>query len=174
MLKNITPSECAQCRLCCIFDKYDVWETPVISAELKARIETAHPGMHFVSKGDSGAYIFNMENTWDEEEELYFCPALDRERGCILGENKPFDCKVWPYRIMRLGGALVISIASICPVMYKKPLDTLVKELEDGLAEKIFREAEMHPQIVKPYEQGYPILMVKEKETKDEDNQTLI
>ena len=164
MLKNLTKDECAQCRLCCIFDKYDVWETPVITDELKGRIETEHSELRFVSKGDSGAYIFNMEDTWDEKEELYFCPALDRQKGCILGENKPFDCKVWPYRIMRLGGALVISIASICPVMYKKPLDTLIEELESGLADRIFGEAEKHPQIVKPYEQGYPILMVREKE----------
>ena len=161
MLKNITPSECAQCRLCCIFDKYDVWETPVISAELKARIENAHPGIRFVSKGDSGDYIFNMEDTWDEADELYYCPALDRNSGCTLGEDKPFDCRIWPYRIMRLGEALVISIASICPVMYKKPLDTLVGELEDGLADRIYAEAAAHPGIIKPYEQGYPILMVK-------------
>lgn len=162
MLRNIlSPDTCAKCRICCIFDKYDVWETPVISEELKERISASHPDIRFVSKGDSGAYIFNMEDTWDDEKELFTCPALDPEKGCMLGENKPFDCMIWPYRIMELNGARVISIASICPDMYAKPLNMLIKELDDGLADIIFAEAEKNPAMVKPYEQGYPILKVR-------------
>ena len=39
MLKKILSGEaCAKCRLCCIFDRYDVWETPVFTAELCERI----------------------------------------------------------------------------------------------------------------------------------------
>lgn len=162
MLKNIlSPNTCAQCRICCIFDKYDVWETPVISEELKGKISAERNDLRFAAKGDSGAYIFNMEDSWDEEKELFICPALDAEKGCTLGENKPFDCKIWPYRIMDLNGTLVISIASICPDLYEKPLGALVGELDNGLAEKIFAEAERNPAIIKPYEQGYPILKVK-------------
>ena len=102
MLRNIlSPETCAKCRICCIFDKYDVWETPVV------------------------------------------------------------DCKIWPYRIMELNGVRVISVASICPDMYAKPLNKLVGELENGLADKIFAEADKDPAMIKPYEQGYPILKVE-------------
>ena len=83
-----------------------------------------------------------MEETWDSERELFICPALDPDKGCTLGDNKPFDCKIWPYRIMEFNGVRVISVASICPDMYAKPLDKLVGELENGLADKIFAEAE--------------------------------
>lgn len=163
MLKNIlSPKTCAQCRICCIFDKYDVWETPVISPWLKAKIQEARPDLKFVSKGDSGAFIFNMEDCWDEEKELFTCPALDPEKGCTLGDMKPFDCSVWPFRIMDLGGRTVISMASICPDMIKKPLDVLIAELDSGLADRIFDEADRNPAIIKPYEQGYPILKVRE------------
>ena len=63
---------------------------------------------------------------------------------------------------MELGGKRVIAIASICPEMYEKPLSVLVNELlENGLAEKIFHEADIHPEIVKPYQKGYPILLVE-------------
>ncbi len=24
--------------------------------------------------------------------ELFYCPALDAEKGCMLGVDKPFDC----------------------------------------------------------------------------------
>ncbi|MGN1090274.1 MAG: hypothetical protein ACI4Q6_07730 [Huintestinicola sp.] len=162
MLKEIlSPKSCAWCRICCIFDKYDVWETPVISAELKERIEAEHPEISFVSKGDSGAYIFNMDKCWDEKDEIFRCPALDPQKGCTLGENKPFDCSIWPFRVMNLGGETVISIASICPEMIKKPLSELIKVLDNGLGDVIFKKAEEEPSIIKPYENGYPILKVK-------------
>ncbi len=165
MLKNILSQQtCAKCRICCIFDKYDVWETPVISPALYNRLAKNRPDLKFVSKGDSGAYIFNMVSSWDEEKELFICPALDPEKGCTLGENKPFDCKIWPYRIMELGGKRVIAAASICPEIFSKPLKVLVKELESGLGDMIFSEADKNPAIVKPYEQGYPILAVEKKD----------
>ena len=146
MLRNIlSPETCAKCRICCIFEK----------------IHAARPELKFVSKGDSGAYIFNMEETWDSERELFICPALDPDKGCTLGDNKPFDCKIWPYRIMEFNGVRVISVASICPDMYAKPLNKLVGELENGLADKIFAEADKDPAMIKPYEQGYPILKVE-------------
>jgi len=53
-------------------------------------------------------------------------------------------------------------MASICPTMYSKSLKELVEELDrNGLAEKIFAHADTHPYIVKPYDNGYPILMVE-------------
>ena len=63
---------------------------------------------------------------------------------------------------MEFGGRRVISIAALCPSMYKKPLSELCGELENGLGEKIFAFANKHPDIVKPYKKGYPILMVEE------------
>lgn len=159
MLKNILKSsDCAACRICCIFDKYDIWESPVLDNELKDRVSERFPELSFVKKGDG--WLFRMTGS---EDDLFYCPALDRSTGCILGEDKPFDCKIWPYRIMELGGKKVISIASICPTMYAKPLSELCDELDkNGLAEKIFAFAETHPYIIKPYEKGYPILMVRD------------
>lgn len=158
MLKNILHgSDCASCRICCVFDKYDLWETPVLDGELKERVQKQNPDISFVEKGEG--WLFRMN---ESEDGLYYCPALNHESGCILGEDKPFDCKIWPYRIMSLGGRRVISMASICPTMYKKPLSDLCAELErEGLAEKIFAFADSHPDIVKPYEEGYPILKVE-------------
>lgn len=57
MLKKILSGEaCAKCRLCCIFDRYDVWETPVFTAELCERIKAARPQTEFVTK-DGGLHI---------------------------------------------------------------------------------------------------------------------
>lgn len=158
MLKNILSGEsCAKCQLCCIFDKYDIWETPVVSDELYEKIKNEYPEAEFIEK-NGGERIFKCI----PDGELFNCPMLDKSTGCKLGDEKPFDCRIWPYRIMEFGGKRVITIASICPEMYKKPLSELVAELEEnGLAEKIWNEANLRPKIVKPYQKGYPILLTE-------------
>lgn len=158
MLKNILSGEsCAKCQLCCIFDKYDIWETPTVNDELCEKIKKEYPEVEFIEKSDGGRILKCIP-----DGELFNCPLLDKSSGCKLGDSKPFDCRIWPYRIMEFGGKRVISIASICSEMYNKPLSVLVNELtENGLAEKIFSEADIHPEIVKPYQKGYPILLAE-------------
>lgn len=158
MLKNIlSKKSCSECRICCIFDKYDIWETPVVFDELYQKIKSEYNDTEFIEKSENER-IFKCI----PDGELFICPMLDKSSGCKLGDDKPFDCRIWPYRIMDLCGKRVITIASICPEMYKKPLSELVSELtENGLAEKIFKEADIHPAIVKPYEKGYPILLTE-------------
>lgn len=160
MLKEILSGEsCAACRLCCVFDRYDVWETPVFTEELCERIRSIKPDAEFAGK--DGGYIFKVKEL--EENELFSCPALT-ETGCMLGDDKPFDCRIWPYRIMNVGGRRAITIASICDEMYSRPLSQLVEFLKKGLADAIFTYADLHPEIVKPYYDGYPVLMFERAE----------
>ena len=49
MLKKILSGEsCANCRLCCVFDRYDVWETPVFTEDIKNKILRHIDSVHFV------------------------------------------------------------------------------------------------------------------------------
>ena len=159
MLKKILSGEsCAKCRLCCIFDRYEVWETPVFTEEIRRRIEEARPGNRFISK--DGGYIFRVEEL--KADELFSCPALT-DKGCMLGDDKPFDCRIWPYRIMEVGGRRAITLASICGELYNRPLSQLVGFLKEGLADEIFAYADQHPEIVKPYYEGYPVLLFERR-----------
>lgn len=159
MLKKILNSgTCAECRLCCVFDRYDVWETPVFTEKIRDIILDSKPGTEFVSK--DGGYIFKVGNLSDDG--LFSCPALT-ETGCMLGDEKPFDCRIWPYRIMEINGRRAITIASICEELYNRPLSQLVEFLKDGLADEIFSYADSHPEIVKPYYEGYPVLLFEKK-----------
>lgn len=155
MLKKILSGDsCAKCRLCCVFDKDDIWETPVFTEEIRRNIQSVKPDTEFVPK--DGGFTFLAKELKDGE--LFSCPALT-ENGCMLGDDKPFDCRIWPYRIMEIGGKRAITIASICEEMYNRPLSQLTEFLKNGLAEEIFRYADSHPEIVKPYCSGYPILL---------------
>lgn len=156
--KILDPKSCAACRLCCVFDRYDVWETPVFTDELCRRIREAKPDTEFVSK--DGGCIFKVREL--DENELFTCPALT-EHGCMLGDDKPFDCRIWPYRIMNVGGRRAIAIAPICDEMFNRPLSELVDFLKKGLADEIFAYADLHPEIVKPYYDGYPVLLFEKK-----------
>ncbi len=158
MLKKILDNRtCAECKLCCIFDRYDIWETPVFDEHAKNKLESL-ADVEFVQK--DGGYIFKAEKF--DDEGLFTCPALDSEKGCMLGDEKPFDCRIWPYRIMQIGDKRAITIAGICDSMYNKPLSELVGFLKKGLADTIFRYADSHPEIVKPYDNSYPVLMFEE------------
>ncbi len=158
MLKKLlSREECANCKICCSFDDYDIWETPIIDEELKVNVLKLNPEQKFVAKGNSS--ILRMEK--DTEEDLYFCSVLDRQKGCLLGDEKPFDCRIWPFRVMRLDQRLVITLSPVCPVVQTRPL-SLIKEVCDELAPIIYAQAQKNPDIVKNYIENFPIINVKE------------
>lgn len=159
MLSEIlSKSECAKCRICCSFDSYDLWETPVVTDEIKALALEINPKQEFSTA--SGARLFIMQK--EPDEDLYFCPMLDHKTGCKLGDKKPFDCRIWPFRIMDFEGRRVIVISPVCPTVFHKPLDEL-KSFAKKLAPVIFAEADKTPEMVKKYIVGYPILVVEDK-----------
>ncbi len=159
MLKKIlSPECCAECRKCCVFDRYDIWQTPVFDDGARQKILEAKPGTEFFRK--DGGWIYNAGRF--DEDQLFECPALTKD-GCMLGDEKPFDCRIWPYRVMMIGDMRVIAIATICEELYDRPLSQLVGLLKDGLAETIFSYADSHPEMVRPYFDGYPVLMFDKK-----------
>ena len=66
----------------------------------------------------------------DDPEEEALCPF--NRNGCILGaDDKPFDCSIWPLRVMRYNGGLAICLTPTCPVISQKPLEVM-RELVNG------------------------------------------
>lgn len=160
LTKLLSRETCAKCRLCCVFDHYDVWETPVLSQEIKNNAEKLLPNAEFVSKGTC-SYLFRIREF--DDDDLFLCPLLDPQKGCRLGTEKPFDCQIWPFRIMELDGRQAITIAPICEAMMAQPIGTLLSFLKEGLADTIFDYAAENPDVVKPYDSMYPVLLWKDK-----------
>lgn len=155
MLGKILAAEsCGKCRVCCGFTREDIWEIPLVYAENRAAVEE-RLGCKLIPR--DGEFVFDMKFGGDE---ISFCPALS-ENGCSLGELKPFDCAVCPFRVNALGNLRVITVSPVCETVCALPLKTLSEFLKaDGFAEKLFSEARRHPDIIKPYINGYPILAV--------------
>ncbi len=156
MLKKILGSDsCKSCRVCCGFDENDKWEIPLIFSELRDKVED-RLGSRLIPRGNE--YVFDMEFDGDK---VIYCPALG-ENGCTLGELKPFDCLIWPFRVNRLGEYKVITVSPVCKSVSSLPLERLTRFVsEDGFARKLFDAADKHPDMVKPYINGYPILAVE-------------
>ncbi|MBR1591511.1 MAG: hypothetical protein IJ666_00655 [Ruminococcus sp.] len=156
MIKElISPAVCAQCRMCCVFDIYDIWETPVFSRKMKEYIVSRKPDAEFIPK--DGGYIFKAADF--SPDGTFKCPALT-ENGCMLGDDKPFICRIFPYMVMEINGARAITAAVVCSEFYNRPLSELVGFLKNGLADRIFSYADIHPEEVRPYNENYPILLI--------------
>lgn len=154
--KLLSKDECAKCRICCTFDDDDIWETPVIYNEFADQV--ANTGAKLLDKEEYKLFSLSKE----DGDELYYCTALDKQKGCKLSnEAKPFDCKIWPFRVMKLKGLnrLVITLSPVCPIVKIRPLESILETL-DEIKEDIFKEARLHPFMVKDYIDGYPILAI--------------
>jgi Fe-S-cluster containining protein len=150
----LTSEDCAKCRLCCIFTNYEIWETPAIGGALRAKIEKQFPETVFITK--DGYSLFGL-TAQREISDLFACPMLG-ENGCKLGAEKPFECAVWPFRIMKLEDKYVISVSSLCKPMMNKPLSAMLDILSGGLEEKLKNYARANPSMIKIYSDGYPII----------------
>lgn len=156
--KLLSREECAKCRLCCCFDSYDLWETPVITGETKESIlESFKPDQDFLDL--EGYSLLKMQK--EQDKDLYYCSLLDHSKGCIMGTEKPFDCRIWPFRVMDLEGIRAIVLSPVCPVVQTRPLNE-IQAVAKELAPQIFAYARENPFVVKKYIQGYPIMLTEE------------
>jgi len=167
MLSSIlSKNTCAACKFCCSFRRQSLWETPLFPPEIAEKLSKPNEyGVvgEFAPASDSVQKAFRLvlENNYrtaDPEEEVP-CTFLDPQKGCILkGEDKPFDCSIWPLRIMDKGGKLVIALTPTCPAIGAVPNQALIDLVKNGLGERIFEYAKTHPYIVKEYREGFPII----------------
>lgn len=157
MLKSIlSPETCAECRLCCVFDRTDIWELPVLSEENVRSVKSICSSVQLAEKG--AEHTFSAPELKDDE--LYRCPALT-DKGCGLPrEEMPFDCRIWPFRMMRdENGGVVIAVSQLCRGLNNKTDNELIEFLSNGLDKTIFSFAKEHPDHVKPLTDGYRVLV---------------
>lgn len=152
MLKEIlTAQSCEECRLCCVFDSTDTWELPILESENVTAVLAVKPDAAI----ENGTFIAPKLSG----NELFACPVLG-ERGCMLPrEQRPFDCRIWPFRMMKVeNGKIVIAVSELCESMAKYSDEELRTFLDKGLGDKIFVYAENHPEHIKPMTKGYRVL----------------
>lgn len=163
----LSKQSCAACKFCCSFRRQSLWETPLFPPEVVEKL--SKPNEYGVvgefatvetPQGPSaGRLVLEDKFRTDDPEEEVPCTFLDPHKGCILkAEDKPFDCSIWPLRVMEKGGELVIALTPTCPTIGATPRSELIALVKNGLGAKIFEYAKTHPYIVKKYREGFPII----------------
>ena len=165
--KVLSKNSCAACKFCCSFRRKSLWETPLFSYETVDKLNHENEygvmgefRMFQTAQGQSfGRLVLEGNYRTDDPEEEVPCTFLDPQKGCILkGEDKPFDCSIWPLRIMDRNDELVIALTPTCPTIGATPDKNLAELVKTGLGEKIYEYAKTHPYIIKEYREGFPII----------------
>lgn len=128
MLSEILSKEyCSKCRFCCVFEVRHLWEMPEKIAGIAKDYEGADPMTEVP------------------------CPYLDENTGCTLtGCEKPFECAIWPFRIMMRDGVNVLAVADTCPGMKKYTTEELREFALKKLREPARDYCLSHPNAAKP------------------------
>ena len=164
MLGGILKKEtCATCRFCCSFRRTSLWEAPVFTYEnmLALKDDPDFDGSDLTVYLEDYTYakydLSDKYKTNDPNEEVP-CPYLG-ENGCTLSEReKPWDCKIWPLRVMNKDGEIVIALTPTCPSINRLDFETVKEFVDTNLKKDIIEYANNHPFLIKEYRSDYPII----------------
>lgn len=156
--KILTRESCAKCRNCCVFHEESRWETPVVSEE---KAELIRKKLHNSESVVLNKNVYSLASVkrdiqLKDNQEIYKCAALDENKGCTLSdEEKPFDCSLWPVRIMEKENRIYIMLAKGCRSVDDTFIDNINTLLSEGLRARIISEMISNPDIIKPFVDGY-------------------
>lgn len=166
--KILSKEDCSKCKFCCSFRRQSLWETPLFDNGTKEKINKIYPDAKFkpvfIESGTEKIWTIDIDNNYktSNPEEEAPCPFLDSSKGCILSSDlKPFDCSIWPLRIMKNKSEenkLEITLTPTCPSVNKLPLEDVKNFVKKELAEKIRDYAQNHKYIIKENHKNFFVL----------------
>lgn len=154
MLSKILKTEdCKCCKKCCKFFLDEDWDIPLLT-ESEKNLHEFNPNIVYSHSKLWKINILGLNN-----EIKTSCPFLDESIGCILSDNKPFECKIWPFHIMkRNGNELLITLSKECPIINKCDKEKIIAIAIDN-KDKLFKVAFEYPEILKHFSDDYEIIL---------------
>ena len=150
----LSKEDCARCKFCCSFRRQSLWETPAFAEESLPEIKKICPDARFETLFGNMAKM-NLDGLYqtDDAEEEVFC--FFNKNGCVLPERlKPFECKIWPLRVMKKEKKIFVARALSCPTLLKQDIENIFNVAE-GLAKTMRTYVNLYPGIIKEYHEGY-------------------
>ena len=159
MLKDVlSPADCAKCGFCCSFRRQSLGLTPLFAKETVEEIRRLHPEARFRTL-PNGAVTIDIGDQYrtDDSEEEALCPF--NRKGCVLPAHlKPFDCELWPFRLMKSGDGFVLALVPTCPWIERKDVEKL-KATAAAVFRKAVEYAKEHPEIAIEYGADYEVVI---------------
>ena len=165
MLEEVlSPADCAGCGFCCSFRHQSLNLTPYFAKETVDEILHLYPEARFKTL-ENGAVTIDLDDNYstDDSEEEALC--YFNRQGCILPSHlKPFDCMLWPFRLMRGENGLLLALVPSCPSIKRDDPSKLRAAALDA-AEKAAEYAKAHPEIIIDYRDDYQVIVDLSKES---------
>ncbi len=153
MLEDILSSQdCALCQICCKFEEDELIDAPTFT---RGEMENANRiyRASFVQRGN----IYQVKLVpWKNK---YICPFLT-DKGCILGNGRPFDCKSWPFYLMRRNNQYVLTLTSDCPIVWKKYLGKEEFHIDDNLLDACKYIIQNYPEMITEYNRNMRVVYI--------------
>lgn len=117
-------------------------------------------GFDFIKMDTYGLMDLKDSYKTSDSEEEALCYFLDSNKGCTLSDDeKPFDCKIWPLRVMRdKDNNLCITVATCCKYVEKNGITEFETLVNEGLYKTISDYVKDNPAIIKDYNDDYPVI----------------
>lgn len=158
MLKDVlSHGDCARCGFCCSFRRQSLNLTPLFAKETVDEIRRLHPEARFKTL-PNGAITIDIDDQYrtNDSQEEALCPF--NRNGCVLpGHLKPFDCELWPFRLMKCGNGFALALVPSCPWIEKDP-DKLAATAST-VAKAAMEYAKTHPEIAIEHRDDYQIVV---------------
>ncbi len=158
MLEEIlSPKDCARCGFCCSFRRQSLNLTPNFAKETIDEIKKRYPEARFKERPD-GAVTIDIDDCYrtDDSNEEALCPF--NRKGCILPDDlKPFDCKLWPFRLMKKEDSLLLALVPSCPHI-KKDDPAVFEKTASAVAKAAKEYAKDHPEIIIDHRPDYEVV----------------
>lgn len=158
----VETADCQQCGLCCTFHDDDKVDAPLFTEEQRRQVETAPYGQEVTFTRQNDMWQVDLTA---QAEGLYACPLLDQAtRMCNAREIDNFDCRAWPFYIMRKeDGETLLTLSPDCPAAvarYQNPV------IEGIIGRKVLplmiKHVSVNPGLIAPYrEEVIPLTQVK-------------
>ena len=144
-------NECCNCKQCCNFTVEDLWDLPKFTEEDMKIISIKYNNI--VMQKQNTTYVPKIIV---HSSEYKYCPFLVDDIGCILNENKPIDCALWPFYIMRQGNQLMLVQDLSCHVLRDITKKQVYENLRDKLS-MIIKIYLLNPDYIQPYNNKFKI-----------------
>ncbi len=126
------------------------------------RLDLQAEGIAYSVPRPEGGSSFDLDFTLCKcAEDSLNCPLLDTETGCRWPRAKrPWECLLWPLRLMKQGTGHVLAYYRNCPAMTKTAVQQLQELLSDGSIqlEKIKMFHVEHPESAREMRENYVLL----------------
>lgn len=152
-----TFDDCNKCRKCCIFNETELSEAPLITNEIK--LDIIHKFNMSTTDFEAIGSLWRIKLKAAERPGHWVCPMYDANNNiCLIQSQKPYNCVLYPFYVMRKEDKLIIGLSQVCPVTAKKN-DEFLRNYANGILKvKIVEQIEAFPEYIMDFRPEAKIL----------------